>query len=481
MEDKDNEIFSQDHTITAHKAMDATTFPFLHLPVELQFQILNHIKRCSDLKVICLTSKEINDIAKPFLYHSVELKPNATIGSDEKEDEAEGMILRKIKSLLLGPANLLFVRVLATGRFGLESTQLMDKLLPLLREDFLTEFSYATKSTEHFPTPLQLQFLWGRQKNLENLKVYNHLVPSLEEFFRERREAKQGALLKSFARLTVSDFSATNSDEIFDMISWPMRNLDLSHLRELSFHGLNNAKASNIMSSLNTLLAARCFVNLTNLRFKRISFDDTLILTNMPLLERLIIDSCRTHRPSQPLVRACNSPRLLYLVFWGSGSIEEIAPLVTQIKDLESLVMFCDERVQLKMQVQRDLVHAILMHKKTLRVLDLGIIAPIFKASLDALLWDTYFAKDLQGCQNLVDLSLPLLPIRRASYYRDLIEALPSLSDLTIYTAIDFCIIYRSDLASQIFPASTRLTCVTFEDYLHKTYCVVRKQPYFQG
>lgn len=470
-----NGIWYEDHTRsnTIHEFIERPTFPFLRLPVELQVNVVDQISRYSNLKAFLLTSKELFDLATPCLYKSVDLRSSGYYRFDERmsEKDEDEQLSQKIESLLIKPANLRFVRVLKTNHFGLVSTQLMDRLLPLLREDFLIEFSYSTKSAKYFPTPSQLQLLWGRQKNLRNLKIYSHIVPSLEEFF-NKSELNQKALLKSFARLTISENSETKSHNEFKMISWPLKNLNLYLIQQLSFHGRNNTRASNILSSLNSLFIAGSFVNLMKLSFKRICFDETLKLTNMPSLKELLIIYCRAP-PGRILVQAHNF-QLRYLMYMASGPLEEIYPLLNQIKGLEDLVIVCPMIMKIATPVQTALINAILSHKETLRTLDLEIY-PILETNIDAMIWDVTFVMNIQDCKNLVELWLPLIPTRSAFDYRELIEALPRLSSLTIFTASDLSAKWSPNLALDIFPASSQLSFILFETYSHKTYRIIRR------
>lgn len=127
IEDMVNVIWYENRAgrITTHELFDRSAFPFLRLPVELQVKVLDQISKYSDLKAFLLTSKELSDLATPCLYKSVDLRS----GTYYEEE-----ISQKIESLLTEPANLRFVRVLKTSRLGLESTQLMDRLLPRSEE-----------------------------------------------------------------------------------------------------------------------------------------------------------------------------------------------------------------------------------------------------------------------------------------------------------------------------------------------------------
>ena len=78
VEDKAEAILDQDHAIsnttTYKEATGGVSFRFLHLPVELQFVVVNFISRYSDLKTLCLLSKEVSDMATPRLFYKVDLR-----------------------------------------------------------------------------------------------------------------------------------------------------------------------------------------------------------------------------------------------------------------------------------------------------------------------------------------------------------------------------------------------------------------------
>lgn len=141
--------------LVAHEVMDRIEFSFLRLPLELHVEVLKLISHNSDLKALRLVCKEISDIATPCLYYSIDLlndddyRVHPRINQGEKDTKT----LQRIQSLLMSPANLRFVRVLNTGQFGTRSTDLMNQVLPLLRKDYLTRFSYSTRSIISFPTP----------------------------------------------------------------------------------------------------------------------------------------------------------------------------------------------------------------------------------------------------------------------------------------------------------------------------------------
>lgn len=146
----------------------------------------------------------------------------------------EWQLRARIYSLLREPANLRFIRVFKTdGWFDSESTVVMNRLMPLLREDFLTEFSYTVVDVSCFPTPLQLQLLLGRQKNLRNLKLYSHMVRWMEKFLNKLEPSQRVRLFKSFTEL---DIGSSWHCRVMTLTTacWPLKNLDSCLLQSLS-------------------------------------------------------------------------------------------------------------------------------------------------------------------------------------------------------------------------------------------------------
>lgn len=312
VEDNTNIILDQDHAIQSntHEAMDGTAFTISGLPVELWTEIVKYISNYSDLKALRLVSKRVSDIATPRQYYEVDLKKDRT--------QEDGLMVERIKALLVGSANLRFIRILKTPRFGPEATQLMDRVLPLLRKDFLTEFSFSTTSSRHFPTPMQMQFLWAHQENLQNLKLYSHMVPSLEEFL--ELEPSRSALLRSFTKLDISDKFDGIPLNFRAIMIWPLRNLDLRVLQNLQLHG--RSISTPILCLLNDLFAGEFFVNITQLTFAWVRMVDTLTLTNMPSLNSLGLHHCKS--PGGPHLLLASSddlrvPYFLYSNFMGVG------------------------------------------------------------------------------------------------------------------------------------------------------------------
>ena len=449
VEDKADAILDQDHatisnTTTHKEATDEISFRFLHLPMELQTEILNSVSRYSDLKALCLVSKEISDTATPRLFYEVDLKKG------EWKDEDLLKIRAQIKSLLVKPANLQFVRVLKTPLIGFKETQLMGRLLPLLRTNFLTEFSYTTRHIDCFPTPQHLQFLLNCQKNLQNLRFYCHMIPSFNEFL-TRNEPSRSVFLSSFTKLNIENYWST--------AIWPLVNLDMSVLQSLH---IGNCATKFLLSSLNAMLAKGCFGSLTQLKFEVVKFHEALALTNTPSLKRLILKHCKYPQHSLPLVLP-DGFKLPYLWYSTLADVKASILILAQIRGLEHLFISFLEPVLQTGTGQADLARAIVLHKNTLRTLDLTEELQ-FESPTNAIMWEYDVVRVIGRCHNLVRLSLPLVHNKPPSYYRSLAGMFPDLVSLTVYDiGIEICSIWTPGIALQLFPAASKLEFVSFK------------------
>lgn len=443
---------------TTWEAMDKIEFPILRLPLELQVEVLKLINHKYDLKALRLVCKEISEIATPCLYYSIDLlndddyRVHPRINQGEKDTHT----LQRIQSLLMNPANLRFVRVLNAGQFGMRSTDLMDQVLPLLRKDYLARFNYSTRSTISFPTPLQMKLLWCRQKELRNLELCSHMVPALKEFLKEYKSG-QSILLNSFTELDISDDREGSSTNTPSKMYWPLKYLDMRHLRSLSLNG--RKFCSIIVSKLNDLFAGGSFVNLTDLSFERLNFAETLTLANVPSLDSLFIDHCGPFRGVTLPMAVADNFGLKSLTYLDYGKVEKLTPLLAQIKGLESLVVKPLTPIYTPDQVIKDFTRALIVHKKTLRVFKLKVNLRLL-SNAKTLQWEANFVERIRRCNKLVDLSLPLVSNQTTCYYHNLIATFPSLSSLTIYTRIDTGSTWSPYRALGIFPACTRLKSV---------------------
>lgn len=459
-----NQLSNALNELTMYEELNEPGFPFLRLPVELRMKIVDILSQYPNLRALRLVCKHLSDLATPCLYSRVDLSTSDDFKANRRLQRMgprakASRLPRRIRALLLNLANLQFVKVLKIGQCGTRSTSLMDQLLPLLRKDSLTKFSYSTQSVHHFPTPLQMQLLWGSQKHLKNLKLYSHMVPALEAFLKEH-QSSQSLFLKSFTKVDLSDDWGGCNTNTPTSISWPLKNLDSSHLKSLSING--NGQSSDTGSTLNSAFTDGTFVNLTNLSFKRIRFARTLTLTNVPLLKSLLIEQCEPSQVSTPPLALADNLRLKSLTYRDNGRLDELAPLLAQIQGLECLFikpLVPGYRVNLRIL---GLVRAVLVHGETLRVFKLKVDLR-YAGDTQRSHWEAEFVKNIQLCDKLVDLSLPIFSKKPTSYFRDLITSFPHVTSLTIYTGIQSFYYWSPSDALGLFPASTQLESVLFK------------------
>ena len=274
-------------------------------------------------------------------------------------------------------------------------------------------FSYAPANA----TPLEIS------KTMGNLRFYSPMAPSFNEFM-TKFELSRSTLFSSFSKLDIGgdwDNPCTNA-------YWPLVNLDLSVLQSLHI-GYDVTRFN--LSSLNAMFAKGCFGSLTGLKFTMIVFHETLRLTNMPSLKRLIFKFCEYPKHSPPLVLA-DGFKLPYFWFCTHAYVKEPVPFLTQIKGLEYLSIRCLQSVLQTDHGQAGLARAIALHKETLRTLDLREQLQ-YESSIDATLWENDVVKVIERCQNLVRLSLPLAYDKPLSYYRYMAGRFPDLVSLTVY------------------------------------------------
>lgn len=399
--------------------------PFLRLPVELRREVVNHLSRPRDLKALCLTSKEICDVATPRLYHRVDLIAKCDKNlSEEQEDE----LLSRVNSLLSAPSNLRFIRILNTGRFGLRTTDAIHDLLSWLREDALIEFNFSCSSAEHFPTGLQLQRLWRCQKNLQNFHLCSFHVPFLIDFS-EKAQLPLSCLTKSVTRLELTYYEGELEQESAVM-QFPFRTVVMSHLRHLT---LNGPIPPKVVGWLNRLFAGCSFVNLKELHIDQATFTATLEPRNLPSLDIFSFgggqeqyrNSINEMEPELP----ANFP-LLKLRWIGVDPVypTTLEKVLTRINGLEYLEIESFIGFERTARGRKSLAEAIESHQATLKIL---LIDELIKTTASA--YDSQFVKRILRCKQLQVLSLPLPSNRPVAYYINIIDSLPHLVELQIY------------------------------------------------
>lgn len=442
-----------------HRATGETCFPFLRLPVELQVRVLSYVTRYSSLRSLCLVSKQLSYIATPRLFYKVDLRQKK-LSAEQSTSQQIGYLrtLTQINSLLTNPANLLLVRILHTSYLTPESTELVGRLLPLFRTDFLTRISFASKSIHCFPTPQQTKLLLSRQRRIKNLRLCSHMAPTVDEFVSENEQCRK-AVLASFTKLYISDeFEGCDTNTEATMY-WPLVNLDLSVLRYLHVSGLG--VSSRILTRINALFGSGIFVNLRRIMFEWIVFDDTLTLIKLPSLELLSLAYCKHDKSDRPVVFS-EGFKLRYFWYSTCGSINDLVPILAQIKGLEHLSIYGFEPVLEVDEAQSEVARAISLYKETLVTLDL-----VQNLVLDLLIgrpmWHFYVVEPIKECKKLVILSLPLVSDKPPCYYRELTESLPDLMGLTVYDKISKVSAWDSQAALQLFPPLTKLRFVDFK------------------
>lgn len=337
----------------------------------------------------------------------------------------------------------------------------MGRLLPLLMQDSLTGFKFSTLSIKLFPTPLQMKFIWNHQKNLQSQKLFSHMIPELDAILEERGPSEV-ALLKSFTALDIKYRSQDSLINIRNNMSRPLKILDLSILQELRIGGIFIGII--VLPLLSTLVAHGSFVNLKKLTIYNVMFGRKLTLTNMPSLRSLALQECRDSLLTLPLVLA-DDIRLSTFSGWIFSNVEEMTPLLAQTKGLKSLHIKHRGLIMAINRTQQELVHAMISHKDTLRVLNLEL-SLAFLNELDVALWECHVVKAIQCCKKLVTLSLPLISNTSINYYRELIASFPDLETLTIYDSLVTCQHWSQDHVIFLFSASTHLKVICFRGSL---------------
>lgn len=423
-------IFDPAVVIFVHTArVDEIPFRFLSLPLELQIEAVNYLEDYSDLKALRLTSKQLSDIATPRFYYEVDLRTGANENASLAEKASR--MRQRINSLLLQPANLLFVRKLKTPPLRPDETQLLGQLLPLLRRDSLTRFKYFALSKKRFPTPTQMKFIWNHQKKLQNQRLYWHMVPSLESIVKECGPSEV-ALLKSFTMLDISVGYHTHrsSDATRNIMSRSLKVIDLSILQKLRVWGSQSGFV--ILPLLNTLFANESFINLKKIFISNVFFEKTVRLTKLPLLNSLALEEFGADFGIVPLEFADD---IKLSTFTGRAllRIEEMTPILAQIKGLESLHIKMTDEILSPTRAQRDFINAIIRNNQdTLSVLNLELKLQGLTNLFNSYIWEFYITKDIQYCKKLVTLSLPRIEMP-INCYCELIAALPNLETLTIH------------------------------------------------
>lgn len=400
-------------------------FRFLGLPVEIRCEVVDHLSGPSDIKALCLVSKEICNIATPRLYNRVDLYPKSD-PNDLEEEEAK--MLARVISLLSATSNLRFIRILNTGRFGESTTEAIDALLPQLQENALTDFNFSDDKTNMFPTRRQLRLLWSRQKNLQNMQLTTDHFPYPIDPFNETQEFPI-YLPKSVTRLGLTN-NYWQFSPYGDAMLDPLMFTDMFRLRCLT---LNGPLTSKVVHRLNLLFASRSLFNLTELHLEQAIFQETLELSNLASLDLLSFGGGRRSQnynvKSKELVVPADLP-LRKLVWIGGNPVypTTLETVLTRVISLEHLEIESFVGFDRTTRARKALAEAIQMHKATLKTL---IIDELMLTEASA--YDRQFLRRIWMCKQLEVLSLPLPPNKPVAYYMKIIASLPCLKEFKIY------------------------------------------------
>ncbi|KAK4550816.1 hypothetical protein LTR36_000396 [Oleoguttula mirabilis] len=126
------------------------------LPPELQLAVIDHVQKPSDLKSLCLTSRELRDAALPKLYHEVVIEFDRC-----QMPTLNGFFLADNAGRAY--TQLLFFRKIST-KDSASAWRTISMALHLLRRDSLTDISLPS------PLVLDLDFLLTLSANQRKLK-----------------------------------------------------------------------------------------------------------------------------------------------------------------------------------------------------------------------------------------------------------------------------------------------------------------------
>ena len=321
---------------------------FLEVSTEIKIMISNYITQPSDLKALCLVSKEISAVAIPTLYYQVDLTPRELTQAENRDDlnPIPSLQIGRLNSLLRNKKNLSLIRVLITSECDIVMTNMLDELLENLGENQLIQLYYgnqgllASNQYQHrtencFPTPEQMEFIWTHQQNLQTLHC-THLLTLFSAL--ESNEWEAHVILQPIRELILTE--GTPGSPALDWILWPIENVDTTALRRLTLVGWH--LQPNIQR-LNNLFASHAFANLSELYLKDIMFSTPFHLTNFLSLQSLTIVDCQIISGEGPAMLSIPHPlpitSLRYVGNYDPEQNKLLAPIITMTQGLRSLVL----------------------------------------------------------------------------------------------------------------------------------------------
>lgn len=200
------------------------------------------------------------------------------------------------------------------------------------------------------------------------------MIPALDSVL-EERGLSEVSLLKSFTVLDINDRTLDSLYNIRNIMSRPLKILNLSILQELRIGGAFIGTV--VLPLLNTLFALGSFVNLKELTLSKVMFERTLTLTNLPSLKCLALQECTDGFLSLPLVLA--DDMRLSTFFWldffecrgndsSVSSGQRFGELAYQAPRSNH-----GSKYTAVNRAQREFVRAMISHKDTLRDLNIEL------------------------------------------------------------------------------------------------------------
>lgn len=384
-----------------------TVFPFLSLPRELQFLVMSYITCHTDLRSLCLVSKEIAEISTPSLYHDLTLI------------DQEPTLLARLKSLMISGKGIRSVRTLTTGICCWEAAMLLGQLLSRLRPDFLIRFSfYPQGGSNYFPSAQQLQYVFLHQGRIQNL-IFSELemLPILTDFQLKHKDRPR--FLDAITELELKCGFGNLSSLYHSPLGW----IDISRLQKLRIIGWHRA---SYVTKSNWLLLDYSLPRLTHLTLSQVQFFRKVELNNCPSLTHLVVYYCINLESGFTI----DSNLALKSLRFHSDHPSGLAQLLNHCRGLEMLEVHTRNGVG-PYYITAEMANAIEMHKETLDLLVLDDRSPGY--DWNNLFFDPTIFEVVKTCNKLSRLALPLQVQYSFDRWKELVTHLPNLVAMVIY------------------------------------------------
>ena len=427
---------------------------FLAASIEVQVMIFKYITRPTDLKALCLVSKDIYALAIPALYYQVDLTPRKLTHDENYNglDPISSEQIQRVQSLLSKKQNISYIRILITSECGSVMTDMLSEVLENLGENQLFKLYYGNRGllstnrflhhTENcFPTLEQMELIWARQGNLQTF--YSRHIPALLNVL-ETNTLEATAIARPIKELILIEERPNTAT--YDSITWPLRNVYVPALRKLWLAGWHSQP---YLPSLQNLFVANAFLHLTELCFRNVKFVTPLQLENCPLLRSLTIIHCKAYPDSGATLSIPRPLQVKSLYYAADSDVDQyklLARITSQTRGLESLVLelispesededFAEEHID---QFRTELAFALEMQQGTLTEL---VVCEEQDCESRLVFGGEELFRAIQGCGQLYRLALALGLEDSVPWYSGLMQDLPRLA----YYWLMFCLDYSPD------------------------------------